>query len=172
MGVDLVQWRCRHLPSAVYMINLTIPRPSKVLYHPVTYAPTHSHTAPLPPPTLHTSSLYFSSTSLPSTRSLGSVMVRSSAYGRPLCRPRIIIAQMTTLLNTLKCPLSDVALVGYPSDRPTLAYPDTTSKKMEKTEKAWLGRSVGGFLSFRAGECGAEWNEMEWIGNSRGRWDP
>lgn len=81
-----------------------------------------------------TSSLYLVSPS--SLRSLGNVIARSSAYGSPLCRPRIIIAQMTSLLNTLKCPQRLVKFVGYPSDSPTLPYAETTSKKTDHTEKA------------------------------------
>lgn len=36
--------------------------------------------------------------------SVGSLIARSSAYGKPLCRPRNIIAQMISLLKTVKSP--------------------------------------------------------------------
>lgn len=44
----------------------------------------------------------------------------NSPYGRPRCRPRIIMAQMTSLLKTLNLPLKLVFTVGYPKLRPTL----------------------------------------------------
>lgn len=70
------------------------------------------------------------------SRSLGKVIARSRAYGMPLCLPLIIIAQITSLLKTLKCPHSDVEFVGYPNDKPTLPYAETTSKNIENTENA------------------------------------
>lgn len=70
-------------------------------------------------------------------------MARSSAYGSPLCRPRIIIAQTTSLLNTLKWPQRLVKFVGYPSDSPTLPYAETTSKKTDQMEKAYVNQHCG-----------------------------
>jgi len=46
------------------------------------------------------------------SRSLGRVIARSKAYGIPLCLPLIIIAQMTNLLKTVKCPHNEVEFVG------------------------------------------------------------
>jgi hypothetical protein len=58
--------------------------------------------------------------------------------GKPLCLPRSIIAQTINLPKTVKCPDSEVEFVGCPSERPTLLYAKTTSKKMENTEKAYV----------------------------------
>jgi hypothetical protein len=52
--------------------------------------------------------------------SVGSTIARSSWYGNPRCRPRIIIAQTTSLLKVVNCPHKEVLTVGYPRLRPTL----------------------------------------------------
>lgn len=49
-----------------------------------------------------------------------SMTARSSAYGRPRCRPRIIMAQMTTLAKVLNWPHSEVMTDGCPRESPTL----------------------------------------------------
>lgn len=54
----------------------------------------------------------WSSLSSPISRSLGSRIARSSWYGSPRWRPRIIMRQITTMLKVLNCPLREVRTVG------------------------------------------------------------
>lgn len=87
--------------------------------------------------------------------SSGSMMARSSWYGRPRCRPLIIMTQMTSLPKVLNLPQSDTFTVGYPRLSPTLAlrtvshhpyllstsiptyYADVTSKRIANMLNAW-----------------------------------
>lgn len=55
-----------------------------------------------------------------SRESPGSMIARSILDGSIRCRPRIIMAQMTTLLNVDIWPTRDVATSGWPSESPTL----------------------------------------------------
>lgn len=64
----------------------------------------------------------------PSTRrSSGSMIARSSSYGSPRWRPRIIMMHITTFPNGVNFPQRDTLTLGYPRLRPTLALELTVS---------------------------------------------
>lgn len=77
-----------------------------------------------------------------SRSSPGITIARSNAYGSPLCLPRIIMAQITSLLNVENFPDKLVHTDGSPRLSPTFPYPDTTSKKTLKTENAGSSKSA------------------------------
>lgn len=76
-----------------------------------------------------------SSSSFRCSPSLGSNTALSSAYGNPRCRPRICMAMMTSLEMVPNCALKLVVELGYPRDRPTVPYAETTSKRTAKSVK-------------------------------------
>lgn len=65
----------------------------------------------------------------------GRRIARSRAYGRPRCRPRIIIAMMISLLSVANSAENDGSMPGYPSESPTVPYADTISNRTAKSVK-------------------------------------